>query len=112
MRTGILLAAAACGGLLWLLSGGGTSRAVTAEETVTAEQGGVADGEYGTITGQFVLDGEIPARRVLVPAGSTQVNNPAICAAANILSDELVVDPKTQGIANAFVYLPKAEKVH
>src|SRR5438445_4642671 len=54
----------------------------------------------------------MPGRRGVVPAGSTQVNEASICAAAEILSDELVVDPKTSGIANAFVYLPKAEKVH
>jgi hypothetical protein len=70
-----------------------------------------ADGEYGAITGQFLLEGDIPERRVLVAAGAG-VNNAAICAAANILSDELLVDSESKGIANVFVYLPKAANVH
>ena len=103
LRLGVL--AAACAGVgLWLA-------ADSAPRAETAKEDAAADGEYGTISGQFVLDGDVPERNVLVAAGAA-VNNAAICAAANILSDELVVDPQTKGIANIFVYLPKAAQVH
>jgi len=77
-----------------------------------AEEKPATDGEYGTITGQFLLEGDIPKLAPLVEKGNTRVNDPAICSAADVPDDSLVVDPKTKGIANIFVYLPKAEKVH
>src|SRR5262245_61690097 len=69
------------------------------------------DPDFGTITGQFVVDGAVPPARVLVAAGAA-VNNAAICAAAPIPSEELVVDEKTGAIANVFVFLPTAKKIH
>src|SRR5262245_4166008 len=69
-------------------------------------------GEYGTITGQFLLEGTIPQLNAVVTAGDMKVNDPAICSAADVPDDSLVVDPAMKGIANVFVYLPKAEKVH
>ena len=99
-----LLAGLCGGGILWLASNA-SPRAATAEDNAAAE------GAYGTLTGQLLLDGDIPERKVLVAAGAG-VNNAAICAAANILSDELFVDPETKGIDNVFVYLPKAAQVH
>jgi hypothetical protein len=69
-------------------------------------------GEFGTITGQFLLEGDIPKLPPLVEKGNTRINDPAICAAADVPDDSLVVDPKSKGIANIFVYLAKAEKVH
>lgn len=70
-----------------------------------------AEGEYGTITGQFVVEGEVPAPKVLVAKGA-MVNDPAICSANQILSDTLRVDDQTKGIADVFIYLPKAGKIH
>jgi hypothetical protein len=70
-----------------------------------------ADGDYGTISGQFVVVGAVPPPRVLVAPGAP-VNNAAICAAVPIPSEELVVDANTGAIANIFVYLPKAAKIH
>lgn len=69
------------------------------------------DPDYGTITGQFVVDGAVPPARVLVAAGAA-VNNAAICAANPIPSEELVVDEKTGAIANVFIFLPTAKKIH
>jgi hypothetical protein len=77
-----------------------------------AEGISAAEGEWGSVTGQFLVEGEIPKRKVLVERGDAQVKDAAICAADDILSDAVVVDPKTEGIANIFVYLPKAAKVH
>jgi hypothetical protein len=102
---------------LWLLAAlsGSAILSVALDRSpraATAEDQPVADGEYGSVTGQFLLDGEIPKLPPLVEKGNTKVNDPAICAAADVPDDSLVVDPRTKGIANIFVYLPKAAKVH
>ena len=110
MRIGMWLYAGTCAGLLGLLAVGGQPRTATAEDKKPEEK--ATDGAYGTIVGQFVIEGEIPQLKPLVGAGDVGVNDSAICAAANIPDDSLVVDPKSKGIANVFVYLPKAEKVH
>ena len=109
-RFGMWLAAGICAGLLGLLAVAGQPRAATAQDKGTEEK--ATDEAYGTIVGQFVIEGEIPQLKPLVVAGAANVNVAPICAAANIPDDSLVVDPKTKGIANIFVYLPKAEKVH
>jgi hypothetical protein len=70
------------------------------------------DGEFGTITGQFLLEGDIPKLPPVVGKGDATINDPAICAAADVPDDSLVVDPKSKGIANIFVYLAKADRVH
>lgn len=73
---------------------------------VTPEKG------YGTLTGQFVLDGEIPA---LPAAGTTNDANGGdikTCGGTTVPNEKLVVDKKTKGIANIFVYLQKAPKIH
>jgi hypothetical protein len=70
-----------------------------------------SDGAFGTIMGQFVVDGMVPPQRVLVAKGDAKINDAAICAAADLLSDELLVDAETGGIANVFIYLPKAAKI-
>ncbi len=105
-RAGVYILAGSCGGLLGLLAIAMPPRAATAEDAAAAEGG------YGAITGQFVLEGDVPERKVLVEKGSPKVNDPAICAAEEILSDALLIDAKTKGIANVFIYLPKAEKMH
>ena len=61
---------------------------------------------YGTITGQFVLEGDAPEVELLVKEGDPAAKDPAVCAAQNVFSDELVIDAETKGIANIFVYLP------
>lgn len=69
-------------------------------------------GNYGSITGHFVFEGDVPPREVLVVKGNPKVNDPAICAAEDYLSDALLVDESSRGIAGVFVYLPKAKEVH
>jgi hypothetical protein len=61
---------------------------------------------YGTITGQFVLEGDAPEVELLVKKGDSAAKDPSVCAAQNVFSDELVIDPETKGIANIFVYIP------
>src|SRR5690242_20210247 len=68
-----------------------------------AEENAAAEGEWGSITGQFLVEGEVPKRKLLVQRGDADVKDAAICAADDILSDAVVIDPKTKGIANIFI---------
>jgi hypothetical protein len=65
---------------------------------------------YGTVTGQFVLDGPIPVAKPLVKQEDSTVKDAAVCAKKGVPDESLVVDPDTKGIANVFVYMPKAPK--
>jgi hypothetical protein len=82
------------------------------QNTALAEDG------YGTITGKFVLKGKLPPRVFIIRGGRLVANgaipkNPAVCAAKNLPSDSLIVDPKGNGIGNVFVYLLIApKKIH
>lgn len=62
----------------------------------------------GTVTGQFVLEGEIPTLAPLVKQGDTAAKNAEVCAKQNIADDSLLVDSGSKGIANIFVFLRKA----
>lgn len=66
-----------------------------------------ASGEWGGVSGHIVLDGTVPERKLLFPAGA-KIKNAAVCAAVNTFDNTLIVDPTSKGIANCFVYLPKA----
>ncbi|MGQ0634675.1 MAG: SpaA isopeptide-forming pilin-related protein [Planctomycetaceae bacterium] len=63
----------------------------------------------GTFTGTIVLDGDVPQ---LTPAASKNdptVKDPQVCLAnGDVPNESLVVDPKSKGIKNVFVYLAKA----
>lgn len=67
-----------------------------------------AEGNVGTFTGQVVLDGEIPK----LPPAATDADPKAadlkVCNVKEVPSEKLVVDAKSKGIANVFVYLKKA----
>jgi hypothetical protein len=60
---------------------------------------------YGHIAGQFLLDGEIPVPQTIVKKGDPAVKDAPVCAAEDVHSDELVVDAKSNGIANVFIYM-------
>ncbi len=65
-----------------------------------------AQGEYGTIKGRLVWGGsEIPPARALVEKGRAS-KDPEVCAREeSVPNRELVVDPKTKGVAYAFAFL-------
>ena len=65
-------------------------------------------GEYGTIKGRLVWGGsEIPPAKNLVEKGKAP-KDPEVCAKDEpIPIRELVVDPKTKGVAYGFAYLVK-----
>lgn len=56
----------------------------------------------GRLTGTMLYDGEIPAAKPLVAAGAAPV-----CGMNPILSDRLLIDPKSRGVRNVFVYMLK-----
>ncbi|HID24497.1 MAG TPA: hypothetical protein EYP14_19155, partial [Planctomycetaceae bacterium] len=65
---------------------------------------------WGTVTGQFVLDGPVPAPRVLIHQGDRKIKDAEVCAAHDVPAEDLIVDPTTKGIKNMFVYLRRAPK--
>lgn len=60
--------------------------------------------ELGKITGTFVLEGKVPELEPRVKAGES-VKDGAICAANPVPNLSLVVDPKTKGIKNVFIWI-------
>ena len=77
-----------------------------------AEEPHAADPGWGSIDGQFLLDGQYTPQPLLIK-GDPKVKNLALCASEDIPDDSLVIDPTTHGIANIFVYLHKApDRIH
>jgi hypothetical protein len=59
----------------------------------------------GTIIGRLVwANGPVPVPKVIVKKDDPTVKDP-FCKSVELLSKELVVDPKTKGVADAFAYL-------
>lgn len=69
-------------------------------------QQATAENGYGSLSGKFVFKGKIPERVVLHEKGAN-VKDAPVCAAKTLYSDELVIDRKSKGVANIFVYLRK-----
>ena len=67
---------------------------------------------WGSVKGQFVLDGEAPEPAVLVQQGDATAKDAEVCAAQTITKQDLIVDPDSKGIANIFVYVRKVKEVH
>src|SRR5215217_4053790 len=68
--------------------------------------------DYGTLKGQFILKGAVPEPTLIVKKGDPNTKDPEVCAVTDLYDDELVVDKDTKGIANIFVYLNAAPKIH
>lgn len=67
-----------------------------------------APGAMGAMKGRIVLNGAVPSLPLLVAQGS-QVKDPEVCAASDV-PDERVVASADGGLANVFIYLPKAPR--
>ena len=67
--------------------------------------------QWGHIEGQFVFEGTAPQLADLVKQGSA-VKDASICSAEGIPDESLVVNSTNNGVANVFVFLRKADKVH
>ena len=68
---------------------------------------------WGDFKGQITFDGNPPAPAELVAKGAG-VANAEICSVNPVVSDRLVIDPKTKGIKNCVIWLDKgrSDKVH
>ncbi|MBL8817826.1 MAG: hypothetical protein JNL58_17505 [Planctomyces sp.] len=63
--------------------------------------------EWGSISGQIVVDGEIPPRELLFAKGSN-VKDAEVCATDDYFADDLLIDEASKGLSNVFVYLRKS----
>ncbi|MCR9199676.1 MAG: carboxypeptidase regulatory-like domain-containing protein [Planctomycetaceae bacterium] len=79
---------------------------------VSLDDSPVSASEWGSVTGQFVLEGTVPPRQLLHRRGA-DVKDAECCSKESLYHEDLVVDAKTRGIANVFVYLYRApRRVH
>lgn len=65
----------------------------------------------GTLRGVITFKGTAPKRKVIVPKDDPKIQKEEdrkVCAADDLLSDELLVNEKDNGVANVFIYLQKA----
>ena len=92
------------------LEGGAYSRTIVrilpdADADQTAAAGGAADVQvagYGTLKGRIVLDGSAS-----IPGPITPTKD-AVCIAKSPIENDRIIVGADQGLANVFVYLPKA----
>ena len=69
--------------------------------------------EWGSIEGQFLLEGDIPDLPPLVEKGNAAAKDAAVCAADGVPDDSLIVNSENRGIANICLYIRKApKKIH
>ncbi|MEJ7592559.1 MAG: hypothetical protein WKF77_13485 [Planctomycetaceae bacterium] len=67
------------------------------------------DLEYSTVTGQVVYSGDRTKLAPLFLKGSG-VKDAAICGAEDMPDERLIVDSKTQGVSNVFVWFDKIDQ--
>lgn len=82
-----------------------------AEDGGGTENGGaevVAEG-FGGVKGKVTFQGDAPTLAVLVKQGDASVKDAEVCAAQSVPNQRIVVG-ENGGVANVFVYLPKAPK--
>lgn len=110
-----LFAVLAVGGLtFWALLGdsGSTQASVVLVEQTTGIAREVAAAPIGagagSLTGQITYNGTDPKLPLKVAKGDTTVRDFAICAANDIPDQSLLINGKSSGLANVFVYLTKA----
>ncbi len=68
--------------------------------------------QWGSLSGQIVLEGDIPTLKPKVSKSDPTVKDPAVCAVEDIRDYTLTVDPTTKGIADVFVYIRRPTAVH
>lgn len=65
-----------------------------------------AEAQWGHLKGQVVLAGDVPVIKPLYAKGQAPKDN-EVCGLQDIPDESLLIDPKTRGIANVFVWLAK-----
>lgn len=66
--------------------------------------------DYGHVSGQILLDGDIPKLKVKVVKGDPKVRDAQCCSAQDVSNDTLVVNKENKGIQHVFVYLKSISK--
>jgi hypothetical protein len=79
--------------------------------TKPAETPVAAEG-WGTIKGQIVFDGTPPEPTILVKKGDQNAKDAATCAAIDVVSEDLVVNPDSKGLRWVIVYIGGKPKIH
>jgi hypothetical protein len=120
-----LLTAVSCGGLLaigaaWLLTPAGANGAATntvqqvtiladqvSSVVFSAEPSKPAKGT-GNFAGVVTIDGAVPDQKLKFKKGDMTVKDAAVCSAADMPEESLVVDKESKGIVNVFLYLASA----
>ncbi len=85
----------------------GESAASEGGTSETPAGGGAPASGFGSFKGRVVLQGTAPAQKLLIKAGDQSARDTAVCAAAD-LPDEHLVLGSGNGVANVFIYLAKA----
>lgn len=88
------------------------SSLVAVSSALVADPPKPADAKYGTITGHVVWGGKgLPEAKIDVKKGDNSKKDPEVCAAQDIKSKELTIDPASLGVADAIVFVvnPKGE---
>ncbi|REJ91686.1 MAG: hypothetical protein DWQ29_05550, partial [Planctomycetota bacterium] len=69
--------------------------------------------EWGTLEGQFILEGSPLELDPLVAKGDSSAKDAAVCAVDGVPDQSLVVNPENMGIANICIYMRKApDEIH
>lgn len=77
--------------------------------TLTALTAGTTQAaDWGTLSGQFVFEGEIPAAAIEVTGGK----DPEVCKQGELKKGDLVINKESKGVGNVFIYLRKTKAVH
>lgn len=72
-----------------------------------------AQAQWGSLKGQIVLDGDVPAVKLLVKKGNAAAKDAAVCAANDVPDESLAIDPDSKGIAHIAIWLAKKPaKIH
>lgn len=88
---------------------GSESQPTEKKETGTSKQ--AASAGKGTLSGKVVFEGDYKPLPPLVKAGAKDVKDAAVCAAHDVPNESLIVNTQAgNGVANVFVYLPRAPK--
>jgi plastocyanin len=66
--------------------------------------------DHGDFTGQIVFDGDVPTVEIKIKKGDPTAKDAAVCAAQDVISEELVVNPENKGIQHIFVFLKSKVK--
>lgn len=75
----------------------------------TLLSGAVVADDWGKVTGQIIVTGDIPTPELLHKQGA-DVKDKEVCAANDTYKDDIVINSENGGLANAFVYMPRKPK--